>query len=79
MTGMRKTSHVTESLRGVGFSGCGKPNGIAKKEKRSKKERKQRPVETAAPVEIRTKRGFPQELGKGEQRTLAFSTVIMVS
>jgi len=34
-----------------------------KKEKRSKKERK-RPVETAASVEIRKKRGLPQKLGK---------------
>ena len=54
---------------------CGKPPVSTKKEKRSKKERKGRPVETAAPVEIRTERGFPQELGKVEHRTLAFSTV----
>jgi len=39
-------------------------------EKRSKKERKW-PMETDAPMEIRKKRGFPQELGKA----VGFSTV----
>ena len=75
MTGMREKAHMLEPARDMGFIDCGNPNEVVKKEKRSKKERKQRPVETAAPEEIRKRRGFPQELGKGEQRTLAFSTV----
>jgi len=47
----------------------------AKKETRSKKERKGRPVETAATMEIRKDRGFPQLLGKASQKTLGFTTV----